>query len=160
MTQLENRVHLVTFIFWSSQYAHHLINKLNGFGNIILVITFQPLAHFLFPLTLFISLGIGLSIDDFGTGYSNLAYLRLYPVDVLKIDITFVKDVHLDEKKQNLVRAIISMAQALGMKTIAEGVECQEELDFLVNEKCDQYQGFFFGKPVAEEKLIFNLTSL
>jgi diguanylate cyclase (GGDEF)-like protein/PAS domain S-box-containing protein len=105
-------------------------------------------------------IGIGLSIDDFGTGYSNLAYLRLYPVDVLKIDITFVKDVHLDEKKQNLVRAIISMAQALGMKTIAEGVECQEELDFLVNEKCDQYQGFFFGKPVAEEKLIFNLTSL
>ena len=103
-------------------------------------------------------LGIGLSIDDFGTGYSNLAYLRLYPVDILKIDISFIKNVHLDGKKQNLVRAIIGMAQALGMKTIAEGVECQEELDFLINEKCDQYQGFFFGKPVAENKLILNLT--
>lgn len=100
-------------------------------------------------------MGIGLSIDDFGTGYSNLAYLRLYPVDVLKIDIAFVKNVHLDEKKQSLVRAIISMAQALGMKTIAEGVECQEELDFLVKEHCDQYQGFFFGKPEPEGNLIF-----
>jgi diguanylate cyclase (GGDEF)-like protein/PAS domain S-box-containing protein len=99
-------------------------------------------------------MGIGLSLDDFGTGYSNLAYLRLYPLDVLKIDISFIRDVHLDEKKQKLVRAIINMAQALGMKSIAEGVECQEELDFLLNEHCDQYQGFFFAKPEPAEKFI------
>ena len=100
-------------------------------------------------------LGICLSMDDFGTGYSNLSYLHQYPVDVLKIDIAFVKDVHLHQNKQSLVKAIINMAHALDLITIAEGVECKEEFEFLKNEGCDQYQGYLFGKPELEEHLSF-----
>lgn len=87
--------------------------------------------------------------------YSNLSYLHQYPVDVLKIDIAFVRDVHLYPKKQSLVKAIINMAHALGLTTVAEGVECNEELAFLKSQQCDQFQGYLFGKPELEERLPF-----
>ncbi|MCX4187041.1 EAL domain-containing protein [Methylophaga sp. OBS4] len=99
------------------------------------------------------ALGVGLAIDDFGTGYSSLAYLRQFPIDTLKIDLSFVRDVHVEEKNQGIVKAIITMAHSLGMKTIAEGVESVEELTFLMDHHCDNYQGFYFGRPEPEERL-------
>lgn len=98
-------------------------------------------------------IGIGLAIDDFGTGYSSLAYLQQFPVDHLKIDISFVRNVHLNTKKQGLVKAIIAMAHSLGMKTIAEGVENEEELHFLNDSGCDEYQGYYFGKPTSGDNI-------
>lgn len=97
--------------------------------------------------------GVGLAIDDFGTGYSSLSYLQQFPIDYLKIDMSFVRNVHDDPKKQGLVKAIITMAHALGLKTIAEGVEVVEEVSFLNQNGCNQYQGYYFGKPVPADQL-------
>lgn len=97
--------------------------------------------------------GMSLSLDDFGTGYSSLSYLKLFPIDKLKIDQSFVRDMLLNKSDANLVRAIISMAKALELKTIAEGVEMQEQLDFLHIENCEEIQGYFISRPVPAELL-------
>jgi len=97
--------------------------------------------------------GISLSLDDFGTGYSSLSYLKRFPIDKLKIDKSFVKDVIVDKSDAGLVRAIISMAKALELKTIAEGVETQEQLDFLRAEGCEGIQGYLLGGPMPAEQL-------
>ena len=97
--------------------------------------------------------GISLSIDDFGTGYSSLSYLKRFPIDKLKIDQSFVRDITVDENDATLVKAIISMALALGLKTIAEGVETQEQLDFLRNEGCEEIQGYLLGRPMSAEQI-------
>lgn len=99
------------------------------------------------------ALGVIIAIDDFGTGHSNLAYLREFPIDTLKIDIDFVKDVHCDEKKQGIVRAIIAMAKTLSMQTIAEGVESEQEVAFLRGENCLSYQGFLFFAPLPVDQV-------
>ncbi len=99
------------------------------------------------------AMGVGLAIDDFGTGHSNLAYLRDFPVDVLKIDIAFVKDVHTDSKKQALVRAMISMAGSLSLEVIAEGVETEAERAFLESVDCTHYQGYLFYRPMETKDI-------
>jgi diguanylate cyclase (GGDEF)-like protein len=91
------------------------------------------------------SLGLRLSIDDFGTGYSSLAYLKRFPIGKLKIDRSFVIGLPGDERDAGVVRAILQMALALGMKSIAEGVETEAQRDFLLRAGCDQYQGFLFA---------------
>ena len=97
------------------------------------------------------ALGLRISVDDFGTGYSSLAYLRQLPVDQLKIDRSFVTNIHLDPRNAAIARTIISLAQNLGMKTIAEGVEQIEEVDFLREAGCDHFQGYYFSKPLAPD---------
>ncbi len=92
--------------------------------------------------------GIALSIDDFGTGYSSLGYLRQFPVDSLKIDRSFVKDLHRSDDDAAICAAIIAMARELKLKVIAEGVENAEQLEFLRRHRCDQVQGYLIGKPV------------
>ena len=99
------------------------------------------------------NLGIQLSLDDFGTGYSSLSYLRRFPIDVLKIDQVFVRDIKIDHEAAALVKAIISMAHSLDMNVVAEGVEHQDQLDFLAANGCDMIQGYFFSKPVPVEEL-------
>jgi diguanylate cyclase (GGDEF)-like protein/PAS domain S-box-containing protein len=94
------------------------------------------------------ALGIKLSIDDFGTGYSSLAYLKLLPVDVLKIDRAFVMGLPDDEQDNAIVRVILLLAQALNLKVVAEGVETKGQLNFLVDNKCDYIQGYYYSKPV------------
>jgi len=94
------------------------------------------------------SLGIDISIDDFGTGYSSLAYLKLLPLNQLKIDQSFVRDIIVDNNDAVIVETIISMSKHLGLSVIAEGVETAEQLRFLRDRKCKGYQGYFFSKPL------------
>jgi diguanylate cyclase (GGDEF)-like protein/PAS domain S-box-containing protein len=96
-------------------------------------------------------LGVSLSLDDFGTGYSSLNYLRRFPVDSLKIDRSFIRDVVVDPSGASVVTSIIDIAHNLRLAAVAEGVETREQLDFLVGCGCDSYQGFFFSKPISAE---------
>ena len=94
-------------------------------------------------------IGIKISIDDFGTGYSSLSYLKDLTADSLKIDKSFIDNVATNPQNQGIVRAVISMAQSLGMDILAEGVEDQQQLEFVHKEGCSNIQGYFFSKPLA-----------
>ncbi|MDQ1445599.1 MAG: hypothetical protein QOI20_2063 [Acidimicrobiaceae bacterium] len=96
-------------------------------------------------------LGIGLAIDDFGTGYSSLAYLRRFPIDVLKIDRSFVDGVTAGSQKQALLRTIVELGRTLNMKTVAEGIEEHEELNQLRSLECDLGQGYYFARPLTAD---------
>lgn len=97
-------------------------------------------------------LGVRLALDDFGTGYSSLAYLKHFPLYLLKIDKSFVDNIHNDTKNMQLVIAMIFMAESMGFKVLAEGVETQEQLDTLKSLNCDMYQGYFKSKPLPPDE--------
>jgi EAL domain-containing protein (putative c-di-GMP-specific phosphodiesterase class I) len=94
-------------------------------------------------------LGVGISIDDFGTGYSSLSHLKNFPIDTLKIDRSFVKDLSSNPKEEAIVSAIIVLAHSLDMDVVAEGVEMVEELKILRKHHCDKMQGYLFSRPVG-----------
>lgn len=98
------------------------------------------------------SLGVSFSLDDFGTGFSSLSYLKRLPLDQVKIDQSFIRDVISDSNDATIVRAIIAMCQSLEVKVIAEGVENQKQLEFLKNSGCSSYQGFLFSKAIPAEE--------
>lgn len=102
----------------------------------------------------FRSAGFSLSIDDFGTGYSSLAYLKRFPVDSVKVDRSFIKDIPDDPNDTAIVLAIVAMAHTLGLKVIAEGVDAQTQLAILTDFKCDEYQGFYFSKAVPAKEFL------
>lgn len=99
------------------------------------------------------ALGPKLSIDDFGTGYSSLSYLKQFPIDELKIDRSFIIDVENDHRDEAIVSTVIFLAHALGLKTVAEGIEEEGQLNVLRDKNCDVYQGYFYSRPLTAEAL-------
>jgi len=99
------------------------------------------------------SRGIRLAIDDFGTGYSSMSLMKQFPIDTIKIDRSFVRDLPVDSEDQAIAQAIISMGKALGMTVIAEGVETVEQEAFLRSHACDEMQGFLFSKPLPAKQM-------
>lgn len=92
-------------------------------------------------------LGVSIALDDFGTGYSSLSYLKRLPIDVLKIDKSFVDGIGVDEKSEYIAESIIKLSHSLDLKVVAEGVETREQLGYLDKMKCDVAQGYYFSKP-------------
>ncbi len=98
------------------------------------------------------AMGVKLSIDDFGTGYSSLNYLRKFPIDLLKIDKAFVRDIESNKEDRLIVKGIIALAKSLNLEVLAEGVETAEQQNFLEQEGCDYIQGFYIGKPMKSSE--------
>jgi EAL domain-containing protein (putative c-di-GMP-specific phosphodiesterase class I) len=99
-------------------------------------------------------MGVRIAIDDFGVGYSSFSYLKRFAVDVLKIDRSFVSDLAVDPDDAAIARAIVSMAHALGLRVVAEGVENEAQLDLLRQMGCDEAQGFLFSRPLAVHEMV------
>jgi EAL domain-containing protein (putative c-di-GMP-specific phosphodiesterase class I) len=104
--------------------------------------------------------GLSIAVDDFGTGYSSLSYLRRFPIDVLKIDREFVRDILEEPDELPLIHGVISIAKSLRLKVVAEGVETPEQYQFLAKHHCDLVQGFLFSKPLPESELRSQLLAL
>jgi diguanylate cyclase (GGDEF)-like protein/PAS domain S-box-containing protein len=103
--------------------------------------------------------GMQISLDDFGTGYSSLSYLKRFPVDILKIDRSFIRDITDDPNDSLLVETIITLAEKLDIKVVAEGVETKEQLDFLKTQQCRYIQGYYFSKPLSLNQFEHFLSS-
>jgi EAL domain-containing protein (putative c-di-GMP-specific phosphodiesterase class I) len=96
-------------------------------------------------------------MDDFGTGYSSLSYLKKFPIDVIKIDRSFIKDIPDNQDDIEITSAVIAMARNLNLKVVAEGIETVEQLTFLRHQRCDIGQGYLFDKPIPGDQLLTSL---
>jgi len=99
------------------------------------------------------ALGIRVAVDDFGTGYSSLAYLRRFPVDILKIDRSFIVSMTSSEGSSAMIHSLVQLGKSLGLDTVAEGIEERQQLEQLRDEQCDTGQGFLYAKPLSPQDL-------
>jgi len=104
-------------------------------------------------------MGISFSMDDFGTGYSSLSSLRELPIDELKIDRLFIERVGEERSDELMITTILSMAKIFGLKTVAEGIETEEQFQFLLKNNCDMFQGFYFSKALDKEQFEYYYSS-
>ena len=105
-------------------------------------------------------IGVALSIDDFGTGYSSLSQIKNFPIDRVKIDQSFVRNITVCEEDGAITRAVIALADSLGIQVLAEGVERKEQLDFLRENRCDEIQGYLLCKPASAQHLAQNAAAI
>lgn len=103
-------------------------------------------------LSQFRALGVSIAIDDFGTGYSSLSYLQELPVDIIKIDRSFIKDINSKNSQAFIANTIVTLAHNLGCKVLAEGIETSTQDNYMKNKGCDLAQGFLYSKPISSEK--------
>ena len=115
-------------------------------------ITMQDVDFTILTLRKLSDMGVQIAVDDFGTGYSSLSYLKNFPIHTLKIDQSFVRELHKDSYNAAIVNTVIYLAQNLNLKVIAEGVETEQQLAFLRDQRCDEMQGFLFSKPVPKDE--------
>lgn len=168
---VEISINVSAMQFADPDFYQSIVNPIQEFGLDPKMLDFEITEGLLidnidetvFKLNQIRELGASTSVDDFGTGYSSLAYLRQLPIDRLKIDRAFVKDI--PETDDGVIAAsIIVLAKSLGMKVIAEGVETEQQLKFLKSHDCDQYQGYYLSPPVSAEKVskffVSNATEL
>jgi EAL domain-containing protein (putative c-di-GMP-specific phosphodiesterase class I) len=99
------------------------------------------------------AIGVKIALDDFGTGYSSLSFMKLFPIDTLKIDQSFVRDMTSDSDDASIVSAVINMGRSLNMGVVAEGIQTREQLAFLQAHHCPEGQGFYFARPVLAPQL-------
>jgi len=121
--------------------------------------TFDDHNFFFSELEKIHALGVKISIDDFGTGHSSLDYLRKMPVDIIKIDRSFIKDIGTDEQDEELIRTILAISKTMSIQVIAEGAETVEQLIFLDENHVDNVQGYYFSKPIQAQAISEALNS-
>ncbi|MFA7267941.1 MAG: EAL domain-containing protein [Sterolibacterium sp.] len=156
LPQIKLSVNLSARQFMQKDLAASIRQVLDETGyraeNLELELTESLIMHnaelFISTLRTLKDIGIELAIDDFGTGYSSLSYLKRFPIDRLKIDQSFVRDIAADADSASISQAIITLGHSLGLRVIAEGVETIEQLDFLHDNRCDEIQGYYFSKPL------------
>lgn len=105
-------------------------------------------------------MGVEISIDDFGTGYTSISYLKKFPISVLKIDQSFIKDIPQNQNNTAITSAVIALAHTLGMKVVAEGVENAEQLQYLADNNCDCVQGYYLSRPLPEKKIVLQFSKV
>lgn len=157
---VEISINVSAMQFADPDFYQSIINPIQEFGLNPKMLDFEitegllidNIEETVFKLKQIRELGASISVDDFGTGYSSLAYLRQLPIDRLKIDRAFVKDIP-ETDDGVIATSIIVLAKSLGMKVIAEGVETEQQLKFLKFHDCDQYQGYYLSPPVSAEKV-------
>jgi len=140
--------------FISSLIEKYKVNPKQLEFEITETLSMKNLDNTLKILERFKSLGVSIAIDDFGTGHSSLLYLKKFPINTLKIDQSFVFDMVKDEGDRIIVKTIISMAHSLGFTTVAEGVETLEHVELLKQLGCDEFQGYYYSKPIPADKFI------